>query len=65
MQDLDIAVPLETLNKQGVTETVVIYSAISGKFELVHMNPSIDYFEKGKFYSAKTGKEEWIRVDGR
>ncbi|RJR08248.1 zf-HC2 domain-containing protein [Candidatus Parcubacteria bacterium] len=64
-QDLEIAVPLETLNKQGVTETVMIYSAITGKFELVHMNPSLDYFEKGKFYSAKTGMEEWIRVEGR
>ncbi|WP_417899830.1 zf-HC2 domain-containing protein [Bacillus haimaensis] len=64
-QHIEIAVPLETLNKQGVTETVMIYSAITGKFELVHMNPSLDYFEKGKFYSAKTGMEEWIRVDGR
>ncbi|MBM7621136.1 putative 3-demethylubiquinone-9 3-methyltransferase (glyoxalase superfamily) [Bacillus tianshenii] len=64
-QDLEIAVPLETFNKQGLSKTVVIYSAITGKFELVHMNPALDYFEKGKFYSAKTGKEEWIRVDGR
>lgn len=64
-QHLEVAVSLETLNIQGVTETVMIYSAISGKFELVHMNPSLEYFEKGKFYSAKTGKEEWIYVDGR
>ncbi|MGD6831278.1 anti-sigma factor [Sutcliffiella halmapala] len=64
-QELEIAVTLETLNKQRVTETVMIYSAISGKFELVHMNPALDYFENGKFYSAKTGKEEWIHVDGR
>ncbi|MFE7065191.1 zf-HC2 domain-containing protein [Sutcliffiella sp. NPDC057660] len=64
-QHLEVAVSLETLNIQGVTETVMIYSAISGKFELVHMNPSLEYFEKGKFYSAKTGKEEWIYVGGR
>lgn len=64
-QHLEVAVSLETLNIQGVTETVMIYSAISGKFELVHMNPSLEYFEKGKFYSAKTSKEEWIYVSGR
>jgi hypothetical protein len=41
-QHLEVAVSLETLNIQGVTETVMIYSAISGKFELVHMNPSLE-----------------------
>ncbi|MGM0834727.1 MAG: zf-HC2 domain-containing protein [Bacillota bacterium] len=62
-QKLEVSVSLETLNIQGVTETVMIYSAISGKFELVHMNPSLAYYEKGKFYSTKTGKEEWIYVN--
>jgi hypothetical protein len=64
-QNLGVAVSLESLKNQGVTETVMIHSAISGNFELVHMNPSLDYYEKGKFYSAKTGKEEWIYVNGR
>jgi hypothetical protein len=64
-QNLGVAVSLEMLNNQGVTETVMIYSAISGKFELVHMNPTLAYYEKGKFYSAQTGKEERIYVNQR
>jgi hypothetical protein len=60
--DTTIKVPLESLNDKGigVQETVVIYSLISGEFELVHKNPSVGDFQAGKFYSAETGNEEWI-----
>jgi hypothetical protein len=60
--DLSIEVSKESLNEKGlgVKETVVIYSAISGTFELVHMNPDVIDSPQDKFYSTKSGKEEWI-----
>ena len=42
---------------------VVIYSALTGNFELVYMKPDLEYFQEEKFISAKTGLEEKIYVD--
>ncbi|MFS0634436.1 zf-HC2 domain-containing protein [Mesobacillus foraminis] len=62
-----IRVSKESLNKKGldVKDTVIIYSALTGTFELVHMVPSIEDFQDGKFYSAKNGKEDRIYVHDR
>lgn len=45
-----IKAPMKSLNDKGlgVQETVVIYSAISGKFELVHKNPSGRDIQEGE-----------------
>jgi hypothetical protein len=67
--DFTINVPIEVLQEKKqefkIQETVVIYSALSGQFELVHMNRSAKDFEEGKFYSTKTGIEEWIYFNER
>ncbi|WP_079508575.1 zf-HC2 domain-containing protein [Mesobacillus jeotgali] len=47
----------------GDKQAVVIYSALTGNFELVFMLPEMDYFEEGKFISAKTGLEEKVYLD--
>jgi hypothetical protein len=39
---------------------VIIYSALTGKFELVYMEPDLEYFDEGKFTSVKSGIEEKI-----
>jgi hypothetical protein len=44
-------------------KAVIIYSALSGKFELVFMIPDLEYFQEGKFISVKTGLEEKIYID--
>ncbi|WP_144476004.1 zf-HC2 domain-containing protein [Cytobacillus oceanisediminis] len=41
-------------------QSVIIYSALTGNFELVYMEPVLENFEDGKFISAKTGLEEKI-----
>jgi hypothetical protein len=64
--DLSIEVPKETLIKKGlpVKETVIIYSAKSGKFELVY-RISGKGIEEEKLYSTKTGQEEMIYFNER
>ncbi|MBS8263615.1 hypothetical protein DYI25_04050 [Mesobacillus boroniphilus] len=44
----------------GDKQAVMIYSALTGNFELVFMEPDLENFEEGKFISAKTGLEEKI-----
>ncbi|MRH41469.1 hypothetical protein GH741_02130 [Aquibacillus halophilus] len=65
--ELDIEVSKKTLQEKGlnVSETVIIYSALSGEFELVHMDSTLEDFEEGKYYSAETGNEEWIYFNDR
>lgn len=41
-------------------QRVIIYSALTGKFELVYMEPDLEYFDEGKFTSVKSGIEEKI-----
>lgn len=41
-------------------QAVIIYSALTGKFELVYMEPDLEYFDEGKFTSVKSGIEEKI-----
>jgi len=41
-------------------QAVIIYSALTGKFELVYMEPDLEYFDEGKFSSVKSGIEEKI-----
>ncbi|MCM3572622.1 zf-HC2 domain-containing protein [Mesobacillus subterraneus] len=60
---------LDTVNlpalsdKTGDKKAVVIYSALTGNFELVYMEPDLQHFDEGKFISAKTGLEEKIYLD--
>lgn len=65
--DTSEKVSKETLNQKSlnVRESVIIYSALSGEFKLVHMTPSSEDFQEGKFYSAITGKLEWIYFNDR
>ncbi|GAM14894.1 zf-HC2 domain-containing protein [Mesobacillus selenatarsenatis] len=44
-------------------KAVIIYSAITGNFELVFMKPDLEYFQEDKFISVKTGLEEKIYID--
>lgn len=48
-----------TDNKQAV----VIYSALTGHYELVYMEPDLEYFQEGKFIAVKTGLEEKVYLD--
>ncbi|MCM3666202.1 zf-HC2 domain-containing protein [Mesobacillus subterraneus] len=41
-------------------QPVIIYSALTGKFELVYMEPDLEYFDEDKFTSVKSGIEEKI-----
>jgi hypothetical protein len=43
-------------------KAVVIYSALTGNFELVYMKPDLEYYEEGKFISATNGLEEKVYV---
>jgi uncharacterized membrane protein YkoI len=43
-----------------IKKPVIIYSALTGKFELVYMEPDLDYFDEGKFTSVKSGIEEKV-----
>ncbi|WP_445492049.1 zf-HC2 domain-containing protein [Niallia sp. 03133] len=58
--DTSIKVDKDFLRDKNLTETVIIYSAITGKYELVYMNPSLEDLEEGKFFSSRTLKEERI-----
>lgn len=49
-----------TSDLTGEKQAVIIYSALTGNFELVYMEPVLENFEDGKFISAKTGLEEKI-----
>ncbi|MDF2946446.1 MAG: hypothetical protein K0S51_1125 [Bacillales bacterium] len=51
--DLTIKISKEKLQNKNLTDTVIIYSELTGKFELVYMNPRLEDFEKEKFYSTK------------
>ncbi|MBT2691597.1 zf-HC2 domain-containing protein [Bacillus sp. ISL-55] len=44
-------------------KAVIIYSALTGQFELVFIKPDLEYFQKDKFTSAKTRLEEKIYID--
>jgi hypothetical protein len=43
-------------------QKVIIYSALTGNFELVYMKPDLEHFEE-KFISAQSGLEEKIYID--
>lgn len=60
LQETDLTLEVDKESIQGARETVIIYSAISGKFELVYMDTSLEDFEEMKFYSTKTHNQEWI-----
>ena len=52
-----------SFEKTGDKKAVVIYSALTGNFELVYMEPDLQHFDEGKFISAKTGLEEKIYLE--
>ncbi|UYZ23746.1 zf-HC2 domain-containing protein [Mesobacillus jeotgali] len=62
-EQLDAVTLPASSEKNGDKKAVVIYSALTGNFELVYMEPDLQHFEEGKFISAKTGLEEKIYLD--
>lgn len=50
-------------NNNENQQKVIIYSALTGNFELVYMKPDLEYFQEDKFISAQTGLEEKIFID--
>lgn len=53
------------LENKGNKQPVIIYSALTGNFELVYMESDLDYYEEGKFISATTGLHEKIYIEER
>jgi uncharacterized membrane protein YkoI len=49
-----------SVDNSGAKQPVIIYSALSGKFEFVYMEPDLEYFDEDKFTSVKSGIEEKI-----
>lgn len=60
MDQVDLAVSSGNIDNQ---QKVVIYSALTGNFELVYMKPDLEYFQEDKFISAQTGLEEKVYID--
>ncbi|MBT2680104.1 zf-HC2 domain-containing protein [Bacillus sp. ISL-35] len=57
-----VDLPAEIKNKDN-TQNLIIYSALSGNFELVYMAPDEEDVDEEKFISVKTGKEDQVYVD--